>query len=192
MNKWINVFISVQERKGWKNRHIATFLSLSDCVLQWHNIKLLLYRFQRWHIAAEIEDDFTPLQSLTVPSRQTPPSIASDCPATAPGGSLDMWVWQTERETECLQGQEWVWRESTQLLDGGSEVSSLQSKAAAARLWHAPWSCSLTGYDKRPSGSQKQTAPCPCVRRMKALVSSQSAPGHLSLTLLHYRRTRIR
>ncbi len=75
-----------------------------------------------------------------------------------------MWVWQTERETECLQGQEWVWRESTQLLDGGSEVSSLQSKAAAARLWHAPWLCSLTGYDKRPSGSQEQTAPCPCVR----------------------------
>lgn len=25
-------------------------------------------------------------------SRQTPPSIATDCPATAPGGSLEMWV----------------------------------------------------------------------------------------------------
>lgn len=46
--------------------------------------------------------------------------------------------------------------------------------------------------DRLPSGSQKQTAPCPCVRRMKVLVSSQSAPGHLSLTLVHYGRTRIR
>lgn len=28
--------------------------------------------------------------------RQTPPSMATDCPATAPGGSLEMWVCREE------------------------------------------------------------------------------------------------
>lgn len=100
---------------------------------KWHNVKLLRWRSRRWHIAAEIEDnDFRPLQSLAVPSRHTPPSIARDCPATAPGGSLDMCVWQTERETHSC----WMLRQRCHHFNQ-SKCRSLFAKNPGHALWQA-------------------------------------------------------
>lgn len=51
-------------------------------------------------------------------SLQTPPSIATDCPATAPGGSLEMWV--------CGKVRRISWTEKRQNYAGQSKLVSIE------------------------------------------------------------------
>ncbi len=61
--------------------------------------------------------------------------------------------------------------------------------ASGTRPGYVLWQATING----PQGVRSRQLPAHVwgLRRMKALVSSQSAPGHLSLTLVHYGRTRI-
>lgn len=61
-------------------------------------------------------------------SLQTPPSIATDCPATAPGGSLEMWV--------CGKVKRILWTEKRQNYAGQSKLVSIeQLSCSLTEVW---------------------------------------------------------